>query len=871
MRGGVDVSELVGAAARRGRIGGAPQEGDDLRAGAALLRGEGGGGSALGDVEVHGPLDGIIEVVAGSHVDKVHGLFDLDGERALSLLAGLGAVGGEGDIDDIADLGKLGGHISHVVEVIVLAAGLGVVVELVLGADGGVDAGAAVVVTVERAGAVEVGGDGAVLAHIEGDIVEVSLLVALVGIAQEVDELVGAELDRAVHADLKDDVFLDNGDHNLAGHADLLVDDLVVLVVLLGIQGEGNLDGVLGLGDGLEGHLVEIFNLSGGLDLVLALVEDTLSGGVGQGVELDILQLEVVASVGVDVVIGVVVHEGLESLLVEGNALACDHAVLDSVGLLGNFNRTGGSNAVLVKANNIEGHSGLVLERGSGNGDGLVLLDGAVKFADLAAAAGVVAVVIGYLGGGVIEILIVGVGERNVLVGGVTGHGLLDVASRDNRNGERDRVGLVIIAAHSHGHRGITNETCGGTELKTIILIDVTARGRDLIGAIVEHAALVSCGRDTGKIDIAVLLNVDARRERLIGSSFQIIVVKLKRIAVFNLIKAGAEQFAGDIDRLRIEGLALIGGLDGDGHCVIGIKGNARFAGGVLRRRKRHNAAFAGSKLILDLAGNRSVSRPINHGGGNRIIGTFFRKRNAFLVQSQTNIFVDDLIGAGRFLYGSLVVAGENLAGHSSGTSAGGIGRGQNILLIAAVAGINTIIHIPLIGGILNARGRCGQFQSATLENFVVFADLLNTASDGDAGLAGNNDLSGSAFDGRANSLATDFNGNGAASRHGLRRAGGVGQLLTDTLAAAGNAAPSILQSVILALSKGYFFGIAGLAHNGNIPVNGEVNRGIMLDIRNILAVNLCLDSERTSDAVSDIGSSDGDLSGQRLGNGIRC
>ena len=187
------------------------------------------------------------------------------------------------------------------------------------------------------------------------------------------------------------------------------------------------------------------------------------------------------------------------------------------------------------------------------------------------------------------------------------------------------------------------------------------------------------------------------------------------------------------------------------------------------------------------------------------------------------------------------------------------------------MAGINTIIHIPLIGGILNARGRCGQFQSATLENFVVFADLLNTASDGDAGLAGNNDLSGSAFDGRANSLATDFNGNGAASRHGLRRAGGVGQLLTDTLAAAGNAAPSILQSVIRALSKGYFFGIAGLALNGNIPVNGEVNRGIMLDIRNILAVNLCLDSGRTSDAVSDIGSSDGDLDrlALRAGNGI--
>ena len=58
---------------------------------------------------------------------------------------------------------------------------------------------------------------------------------------------------------------------------------------------------------------------------------------------------------------------------------------------------------------------------------------------------------------------------------------------------------------------------------------------------------------------------------------------------------------------------------------------------------------------------------------------------------------------------------------------------------------------------------------------------------------------------------------------------------------------------------------------NGNIPVNGEVNRGIMLDIRNILAVNLCLDSGRTSDAVSDIGSSDGDLDrlALRAGNGI--
>ena len=543
VRGGVNVSELVGAAARRGRIGGAPQEGDDLRAGAALLRGEGGGGSALGDVKVDGPLDGIIEVVAGSHIDKVHGLLDLDGERTLSLLAGLGAVGGEGDIDDIADLGKLGGHIGHVVEVIVLAAGLGVVVELVLGADGGVDAGAAVVVTVERAGAVEVGGDGAVLAHIEGDIVEVSLLVALVGIAQEVDELVGAELDRAVHADLKDNVFLDNGDHNLAGHADLLVDDLVVLVVLLGIQGEGNLDGVLGLGNGLEGHLVEIFNLSGGLDLVLALVEDTLSGGVGQGVELNVVELEVVALAGLDVVIGVVVHEGLESLLVEGERLAGDHIVLDGVGLLGNFDRTGGSD-VVIDSDNIQRGLAISVERAGGNSVVLVLgnrfpISGVVR-----GSAPVAVIHVGLETGAAlidVEVIVIAVGEGHRLVAGRAGHGVLDFALAVDSQVHGNNIIVVDLELEA----GITNVSLVSVDGDVIVdraavgqrspaILEGDAAGRtnnsDGIDIVVAEAAVLLLDRvnelilDVGQavtialaIDDGSELRVQSRDVHLIG------------------------------------------------------------------------------------------------------------------------------------------------------------------------------------------------------------------------------------------------------------------------------------------------------------------------------------------------------------------
>ena len=327
-----------------------------------------------------------------------------------------------------------------------LAAGLGVVVELVLGADGGVDAGAAVVVTVERAGAVEVGGDGAVLAHIEGDIVEVSLLVALVGIAQEVNELVGAELDRAVHADLKDNVFLDDGDHNLAGHADLLVDDLVVLVVLLGIQGEGNLDGVLGLGDGLEAHLVEIFNLSGGLDLVLALVESTFSGGVGQGGELNVVELEVVALAGLDVVIGVVVHEGLESLLVEGERLAGDHIVLDVIGLLGNGDRTGGSD-VVINSDNIEGSLAISVERAGLNGVVAVLLD-RLPIAVSGTLAPVALVHIGLEAGAAlidVEVIVITVGESNVLARRGASHRLLDLILALNGNIKGNNILIVDL------------------------------------------------------------------------------------------------------------------------------------------------------------------------------------------------------------------------------------------------------------------------------------------------------------------------------------------------------------------------------------------------------------------------------------------
>ena len=107
------------------------------------------------------------------------------------------------------------------------------------------------------------------------------------------------------------------------------------------------------------------------------LIEDALSGGVGQGGELDVVELKgVLSGIVIGGIVSDVLEEGLEMLLGKGNALARDHAVLDGVGLLGNFDGTGVGDILAIKANDIQGHlAGGLGERGSGDGDGIIIVE----------------------------------------------------------------------------------------------------------------------------------------------------------------------------------------------------------------------------------------------------------------------------------------------------------------------------------------------------------------------------------------------------------------------------------------------------------------------------------------------------------------
>ena len=66
-----DVGEGHGGGLGSGLAGGAPQEGDDLAAGADLVGSEGGIGLALGDAVLDGPLHSVLIVGAGDHVGEL--------------------------------------------------------------------------------------------------------------------------------------------------------------------------------------------------------------------------------------------------------------------------------------------------------------------------------------------------------------------------------------------------------------------------------------------------------------------------------------------------------------------------------------------------------------------------------------------------------------------------------------------------------------------------------------------------------------------------------------------------------------------------------------------------------------------------------
>ena len=451
-----------------------------------------------------------------------------------------------------------------------LAAGLGVVVELVLGADSGVDAGVAVVVTVERAGAVEVGGDGAVLTHIESNIVEVSLLVALVGIAQEVDELVGAELDRAVHADLKDDVFLDDGDHDAAAVFHVLVLLGSAVLVERAVSGEGNGDGALGLGDGLEGHLVEIADLVISGDLALAFIKDTFGGCSGQGAELDIVELKgVLSGIVVTGVVSDVLEEGLEMLLSEGNALARDHAVLNVVGLL-----IDGEHAV-VSGLSIIGHDiklalAALIKVVAGQGVETLAGVGRARAAHLLGVVG--RGLIGVLRNDIVALVVIGDGHAVLIVaGGAAGLGILGlVGGLDGSNGDIEGDGVaraVQVIALVGGHGESEHADLAGGSLENVLIV---TRILDLaVGAL-------------GRVDLDAL-DADAL-EGLVSGGEQGVVAVSVALAVFNLVKRHFMHFTVEGDSLFDFAAEIFGSDLNVGLAVTGqLNGSIGASGGFLR------------------------------------------------------------------------------------------------------------------------------------------------------------------------------------------------------------------------------------------------------------------------------------------------
>ena len=443
---GVHIGERVAGAGRLRRTGGAPQEGHDLGAVAVLVRGEGRAGRAVGDLVVHRPLDRLIEEVARLDVDEVHRLGDGDSHRTGGLFV-LGAVNGEGDVDGLAGLGPSGGVVGDVRKVILRAGGL--IVELV-GAVGQLAGGVAAVGAVQTA--VSVGGD-VLAAHVELDIVELSLAVRGLGVLQEVDEVARGQLDGVVDADGVGDVFLDDGDDDV----DVIV-DLVGLSAVglfdLAIDAEGQGDGVLaGLGDRVEADLVHVGHvglaLVGRGDLGAAVIQRALALGAGDGggqdgvVKGDLVLLGVVIAI----VLGVILKEALEVLLVEGHALARDNIVVDVVGLLGNGDRTGGSD-VVIHGDNIEGSLAISVERAGGNSVVLVLSNGLPTSGGVRGSAPVTVVHVGLEAGAAlidVEVIVIAVGEGHGLASRSAGHSILDFALAVDSQVHGDNIIVVDL------------------------------------------------------------------------------------------------------------------------------------------------------------------------------------------------------------------------------------------------------------------------------------------------------------------------------------------------------------------------------------------------------------------------------------------
>ena len=274
----------------------------------------------------------------------------------------------------------------------------------------------------------------------------------------------------------------------------------------------------------------------------------------------------ILAGVVIAIVFGVILEKALKVLLVEGHALARDNIVVDVVGLLRNSDRTGGSNTLVVDADNVQGHLTVLVELRSSDGDVLVFLD--ERIATLGSTIKV-ARIIGDLGSGVVEILIVAVGERDRLASRSAGHSVLDGLIADNGDVDRDIVSVIAGVGRFDGHRSSTEEAVSRVEVKLVAGAN-GIRNRNLAGqtrvAINNAVAAGRQGQNANALDgnVSLIDLIDG----ILSQLFKITEIEVQRAAIDYFVELAIEcrNINGVINAIS---LSLIGDGCGDFHTAV--------------------------------------------------------------------------------------------------------------------------------------------------------------------------------------------------------------------------------------------------------------------------------------------------------------